>query len=280
MVSKRGAVQVDRTLLVMNNNSGIERLGRGTDGCPEPLAFWDFQEAAGEARVSRMGHPFRLHEGGGTVARADEGVFGPHAAVFGDGSWLELPRSECGALNIHGTEAQMTLIAWIKRRQSAYGGCQAVAGMWNEHERRQYCLFLNLGIWDSAEQVGAHVSAIGGATPGYKYCMDAAIGGTVVPFDEWQCVAITYDGQCARAYLNGRLDEREGRNPYPYPYGLFDGGEGGADFTVGAVARPDWVDEQFVPHGSSIANPFVGLLAGLAVFDRALTDDELKAVCG
>lgn len=256
----------------MSNVSNIfERLtsDKCADKMPHPIAFWDFQEPAGA-------HPYRLREGSGRVGRADVGFFGPHSAILSDGSWLELPRTECGALNIHGPEAQVTVIAWIKRHEGEYGGCQAVAGMWNEHDRRQYCLFLNLHIWDSAQQVGAHISSIGGATPGYKYCMDAAIGATPVLFDEWQCVAITYDGRHARAYLNGRLDERAGRNPYPYLGGIFDGGEDGADFTVGAVARPDWVDENFVAHGSKIANPFVGLLGGLAVYDRALGDEEIR----
>jgi len=147
-----------------------------------------------------------------------------------------------------------------------------------DNGKRQYCLFLNLGIWNSAEQVCAHVSSIGGATPGYRYCMDAAIGKTPVPFDQWECVGTTFDGTFARAHLNGKPDERGDRNPYRYEGGLFDGGPDGADFTVGAVARPERVDENRVPHGHAIANNFAGLLGGLAVFGRALTEDELAGL--
>ena len=64
----------------------------------------------------------------------------------------------------------------------------------------------------------------------------------------------------------GRLDERPGRNPYPYPGGIFDGGPAGADFTVGAVHR-----------GVEMGNFFAGLLGGLAVYQRALSDPTWRA---
>jgi hypothetical protein len=141
-----------------------------------------------------------------------------------------------------------------------------VAGIWNETaKKRQYCLFLNLRIWNSAEQVCGHVSAIGGPTPGYRYCMTASIGGTPVSKGEWHTAAFTYDGHHARSYLDGRLDVRDGFNPYEYPDGLFDGGEDGADFTVGAVDR-----------SGEMGNFYNGLLGGLAVFNRALSEEELR----
>ncbi|MES2462261.1 MAG: LamG-like jellyroll fold domain-containing protein [Armatimonadota bacterium] len=250
---------------------------------PGLLCFWDFQEKAGQERVSRIGEPYRLREVKAPVERVEGGIFGPYAARFARDSAgsLAIPRANCPALNIHGPRAQVSLIAWIKRdptHPKDAGACQAVAGMWNEHARRQYCLFLNLRIHESAEQVGAHISHLGGATPGFKYCMDAAIGATKVPPSTWQCVAITYDGVFARAYLNGRLDERGDRNPYRYEGGIFDGGPDGADFTVGAVLRPERVDEQFVAHGSVLANRFYGLLGGLAVYRRALSDAEISAI--
>ncbi len=172
------------------------------------------------------------------------------------------------------------MVAWIKRGRSPGGGCEAVAGMWNEHGQRQYGLFLNLLIHDSAQQVGAHVSSVGGPTPSHLYCMDAAIGATPVPFDEWQCIAMTYGGGEARSYLNGILDERPGRNPYPYEGGIFDGGAEGANFTVGAVARPQYVDMRDgrpVEVGHVQANLFHGLMGGLAVYDRALEPHEVLA---
>lgn len=254
------------------------------DGIPGLVSFWTFQEPEGSPRIAAGRAKLALKELGGTVARADEGVFGSYSAAF-TGDELSrpcfyVPRAEAQPLNFHGPGAQVSIVAWVKRRfvPALEGHCQAVAGMWNEHGKRQYCLFLNLRIHESAEQVCAHVSHVGGPTPGFKYCMDAAIGATPVPFDRWQCVAITYDGEYARAFFNGRLDSRGGRNPYHYPHGLFDGGPNGADFTVGAVSRPEHVEMiagRPVEYGSVQANCFRGLLGGLAVFDRALDAAEI-----
>lgn len=248
---------------------------------PDLVAFWDFADApSGPGFVARGPHAYRLHEQDGAVERVRDGVFGPHAIRLGQGPWLSCPRAACPALDLHGPDAQFTVVAWLKREPAPpeQPGCQAVAGMWNEHGRRQYCLFLNLHIHDSAEQVGAHVSGVGGPTPGFKYCMDAAIGATPVPFDTWRVAAASYDGHAAYAWLDGRLDTRGDRNPYAYPAGLFDAGADGADFTVGAVARPERVDEARVAHGAVIANRYHGLLGGLAVYARALSADEIAAI--
>ncbi|MBC7807206.1 MAG: LamG domain-containing protein [Akkermansiaceae bacterium] len=258
---------------------------------PDLISFWDFSEPTGKERVARGAHPYRLRDSDPKkpVARVEEGIFGSHSARILPGSAFHIPRAECPALNLHGAKAQVSLVAWIKREPSPNAwSCQAVAGMWNEHSKRQYCLFLNLQIWDSKEQVGAHISAVGGATPGYKYCMDAAIGATPVPLGKWQCVAITYDGKYARAFINGKLDSRGGdggsgsggRNPYRYDGGIFDGGPDGADFTVGAVLRPAKVDDDHREHGSVLANNYHGLLGGLAVYRRALTDEEIRKLAG
>jgi len=241
------------------------------------ICFWNFQEPAGQPRVAQGPHGYALVEQNGPIERVDDGPF-DGAARLKPGQFFNIARADCPALDIHGADAQVSLIVWLRRAKGGRG-CEAVAGMWNEYKRRQYCLFLNLGIWDSSQQVGAHVSSIGGATPGYKYCMDAAIGETKVPFESWQCCAMSYDGTFAKAWLNGRLDERGDRNPYRYEGGLFDPGEHGADFTVGAVSRPNNVDKQQAGV-EDIGNQYHGDLAGLAVYNRALTDAEMLALAG
>jgi len=251
---------------------------------PNRIAFWDFQ---GDDFTSPGLPPLSLQSKGKPPEFAAEGVFGARSLRFRtDGhlaaNYLFATAAAAPALNLGGPDAQVTVVAWIKREPGAYPGCQFLAGVWNEHHRRQYGLFLNLAIWDSAEQVGAHVSGHGGPTPGFPYCMDVAIGATPVSFDEWHCVALTYDGTEAAAWLDGTLDRRDppgqpGRNPFVYPGGLL---KGDADFTVGAVFRPARVESDgqggFRETGSVIANPFVGLLGGLAVFDRALASSELR----
>lgn len=255
---------------------------------PGLVAFWDFQD---DSLRSLSPPHLALECGGVPPVPTNEGVFGPRSLKFeavGDlaKGFLFLPAAGDHPLSLGGSDSQLTVMAWIKREHSAYDGCQFLAGVWNEHHRRQYGLFLNLKIWDSAGQVGAHVSQHGGPTPGYPYCMDVAIGATPVEFGAWHCAAMTYDGRDAAAYLDGRLDVREpqgepGRNPFHLPGGL---NPESADFTVGAVSRPGRVEPDpaggFREIGSLIANPFVGLLGGLAIFRRSLSAPELAELSG
>ena len=234
------------------------------------LCFWDFLDDSESEFISSGACAYQLTSMNGKVLRDSDGIFGPTSIRIQEGQWLHSLRSHCPRLNICGRQSQVTIMAWIKRAKQAQDHCEAVAGMWNETAlARQYCLFLNLHIWDSANQVCGHVSRIGGPTPGYKYCMDAAIGATAVPFDLWQCVGFTYDGSEAKSYLNGQLDARPDRNPYGYEGGLFDGGAHGADFTVAAVDR-----------SGVMGNWFAGALGGLAVFDRALSLREMAYMSG
>ncbi|ANE48831.1 hypothetical protein SY83_09950 [Paenibacillus swuensis] len=248
--------------------SRAEAMAQAITNHPALLSFWDFQEEAGSDRVAKGPHGYRLREMDGPIARADDGVFGPYAADMTFGQWFNLPRAECPALNFHGLEGHLTLIAWVKRAGRVNTECQAIAGMWNEsNKKRQYCMFMDLSIWDSADQVCGHVSSVGGPTPGYIYCMTTAIGGTAVSKEEWHAIAFTYDGVHAKVYLDGELDPRKEFNPYLYDGGLFDGGEDGADFTVGSVDR-----------SGEAGNRYVGLMGGLAVFNQALTEDEIRSL--
>ncbi|MGE9294254.1 MAG: LamG-like jellyroll fold domain-containing protein, partial [Puniceicoccales bacterium] len=177
-------------------------------------------------------------------------------------------RAACPSLDIHGPEGRLTLVAWIRRQKTAHGGCEFVAGQWNEsHCGRQYGLFLNIGVWQQHHQVCGHLSNVGGPTPGFKYCIDGPVGATPVSCDEWAVVAMSYDGQNGYAWLDGQLDARAGLNPYSLSGGLHDGGPKGSDFTVGAVDR-----------SGEIGNFFTGHIAGLAVYNRALSPAEIYAL--
>ncbi|MNI33225.1 hypothetical protein D3C73_871610 [compost metagenome] len=237
----------------------------GLLGHPALIAFWDFQEEAGQGRVAKGPFNYVLKECAGHVQRVEDGIFGPFAASFQFGDWLSIPRVECPELDFHGEKSDLTIIAWLKREENDYGHCQAVAGIWNEtEEKRQYAMFLNLRIWDSSEQVGGHVSSSGGPTPGHPWCMTSSIGATPVTKGEWHVAGFTYDGTYSVAYLDGKIDERETYNPYLYEGGLHDGGVSGADFTVGAVHRSE-----------EMGNFYTGLIGGLAVFNRALSAEEM-----
>jgi hypothetical protein len=230
---------------------------------PALVSFWDYQ---GDDELRAKGpHAHVLEEMAGPIERRQEGVFGPASLRLEFGQWLRVPRAQCPELNFHGVGAKLTIAAWVKREPAPINNCQAVAGMWNETLRmRQYCLFLNLRIWDSAEQACGHISSTGGPTPGHPWCMTSAIGATPLPLHEWTYIAFTYDGSFAKIYINGKLDARLAFNPFPYFDGLYDAGNAGADFTVGGVHR-----------SGEMGNFFAGSIGGLAVFREALTDQEI-----
>lgn len=233
---------------------------------PNLLCYWDF--GSKEPFVAKGRHQYRLLKGNGDpriTAQADNGI---KYLQIREREYLNIPRHLCPGLNLHGKDAAVTVIAWVKRETKSFDQCEAIAGVWNESfKKRQYCLFLNIKLHASANQVCGHISGVGGPTPGEKYCIDVSIGKTPLPFGEWHYVGFSYDSRQIRSYLDGNPDLSEGRNPYLYDQGIFDGGTDGADFTVGAVDRHD-----------EMGNYFVGGIRGIAIFDRALTDAEIAAL--
>lgn len=232
----------------------------------EPVCRWSFGEDAGEVRWSGGRERYGLQEMAGPVRRGSDGPGGGPTLELEEGQWLSCPRSRCPALNFRGKGARFSVLAWVRRRRKSTGECEAIAGLWNETgETRQYALFLNLHIWDSAQQACGHLSATGGPSPGYRYCMEAAIGTRPLAFETWHLVAFTFDGFWARIYLDGHLDYRPGLNPYYWPCPINDGGAAGSDFTVGGVLR----------HGA-MGNWFRGALGGLAIYDQCLDETSIE----
>ncbi len=261
-------------------DGGIAQDPRGVPGL---ISFWDFQEDAGEDRAASGSHAYRLREGVGPVRRVADGVCGPYAAFIDFGQWLRAPRADCPALDIHGRRG-VTVVAWVKRlrKPNQHDWGEFIAGIWDEHGKRQYALFLNLGQ-DSVRpdnaglddtgyghQVNGHVSDTGGPTPGFEWNRNASFSAATVPFDRWSCAAMSYDGASVRSYANGACDPRPRLNPFAFDGGLHDGGPDGADFYVGGDPVP----------GYGIADCYHGLLGGLAVYDHALGDDQLATLAG
>ncbi|WP_420401831.1 LamG-like jellyroll fold domain-containing protein [Flagellimonas sp.] len=227
----------------------------------QPLALWDFSKD--KSLVSSGEVNYELTKGNELVSfQKDEATA---YLNIEEGGYLYIPRKNCPALNFHGENSKFTIAAKIKRREKSYEQCEAIAGMWNEtRKKRQYYLFLNLLQKESGDQVCGHVSDVGGPTPGHRWARDASIGKTPVEYDEWVTVAFSFDGKYAKSYLNGKLDVRNDLNPYKFERQIFDGGDDGSDFTVGAVDRL-----------GEIGNFFVGGIAKLAVYDRALSEVEM-----
>lgn len=244
------------------------------------VALWDFKEKEGRDRKAVGLGKFPLEEENGTLPRISEGPMSGYSAQFGNKAFLKLENAKTGALNIFGVKQGVTVIAWVKWK----GNTGFVAGMWNEYQdggKRQYGLFVSLPHYNGRDQVCGHISNTGKPTPPFPYSIDYSASKQQVAKNQWQCVAFTYDGEYIKSFLNGEFQAREpelinntkgfegytdgltqSKNPYYFPNGM---GNNGSDFTVGAVLLK-----------SGMGNFFTGLIGGLAVFNRALSEDEIK----
>ena len=244
------------------------------------VALWDFKEKEGQARKAYGKRKFLLKEHNGTVPRANEGPLSGYSALFGNKAFLSLSNGKTAELNIYGKGQGVTVMAWVKWK----GNTGFVGGMWNEYQhggKRQYGLFVSLPYYNGANQVCGHISLTGKPTPPFPYSIDYSASPQLVKIDEWQFIAMTYDGEWIKSYVNGEFELRDtelidhtkgfegfpeglkkSKNPYYFPDGM---GNNGSDFTVGAVLLK-----------SGMGNFFVGLIGGLAIFNRALNSSEIK----
>lgn len=243
------------------------------------VAFWDFSGEGNQALTSKARMPYQLIPAKGGVKIVEEGPLSGYAIELdGKSGFLSLAHEASGELDIKTN--QVTVIAWVKWE----GGTGFVAGKWNEYAdggKRQYGLFVSLPYYNGADQVCGHISKSGGPTPPFPYSIDYSASKQKVPHDEWTCVAFSYDGQYIRSFLNGKYEAREpdlidhtkgflpdqpqgliqSKNPYYYPEGI---GNNASDFTVGAVELKD-----------GMGNFFRGKIGGIAVFNAALTEEEI-----
>jgi hypothetical protein len=273
------------------------------------VAFWTFGEEPGKPRLSiGTEDKFPLLEVGGPIGRVDGGPFSGYAADLNGKQYFKIPYAETGKLNISGSDAQVSMFAAVRivnLKQS-----RTIAGMWSEGKganddtgTRQYALLMNMPTYGGPRQLTPHISSEGGVTrradgSAFPWCCDYAASKSEVPEEEWCTLGFTYDGKYIRAYVNGVCEERKldpakdkrtdryftsegpdghdrGMNPYYHGRGIFrydpakhaqTKPDGGADFTVGARYAV----------GSFLKEATIGRFGGLAVFNVALTDEEMK----
>ena len=105
---------------------------------PGLVSFWSFGEATGAPRLSHTGE-YPLVDGHATkVARVAGGPFSGYSARFdGASTFLTLPNANLGALNISGANAQVTVVAWVKRDDSDHRLSRGVWQNVNHDPRRQ-----------------------------------------------------------------------------------------------------------------------------------------------
>jgi len=276
---------------------------------PGLVAFWTFGELEGKPRLSSgTKESLPLQEVGGPIVRAEGGPFSGYSAELNGKQYFKIPYAETGALNIGGPEAQVSMFAVVRLvnlRQS-----RTIAGMWSEgkgaHDdtgTRQYAMLMNMPTYGGPRQLTPHISSEGGVTrradgSAFPWCADYAASRSEVPEEEWCTLGFTYDGKFIKAYINGVMEERplepvkdrrtdpyfttegpnggdRGMNPYYHGRGIFryDAAKhavskpgGGSDFTVGARYAV----------GSMLKEATIGKFGVLAVFDRAISDAEMK----
>jgi len=268
-----------QTNLAKPNETLIKKI-KSLDGL---VSLWTFNEKPGKLRKAIGKGEFPLEESNGKVTRVNEGPLSGYSIFLDGTTFLTLSHSQTGQLNIYGDKSGVTLMAWIKWTGEHTG---FVGGMWNEYQdggKRQYGLFISLPHYNGKDQVCGHISKTGKPTPPFPYSIDYSASEQKVPKNEWCIVAFTYDGKFIKSYLNGVFEARyselisnttgfegypyglfQNKNPYYFPDGI---GNNGSDFTVGAVLLK-----------SGMGNFFKGLIGGLAVFDRALSENEIKSI--
>ncbi|MEW4565196.1 hypothetical protein AB1K70_21915 [Bremerella sp. JC770] len=278
---------------------------------PGLVAFWTFDEGPGQVRNSiAPDGDYPLAEVNGPIARANQGPYSGHSIDFNGKQYLQLDYEKTGKLNISGPDAQVSMFAVVRiidLRQS-----RTIAGMWSEGKgrnddsgTRQYALLMNMPTYGGPNQLVPHISSEGGVTrradgSAFPWCADYAATKRKVPEEQWCTLAFTYDGKYVTAYINGTYEKREldpkkdrrddryftqegpdgkdrGMNPYYHGRGIFQYDpekhaeskpDGGSDFTVGARYAV----------GSFLREATKGKFGGLAVFDRALSDEEIMAL--
>lgn len=280
---------------------------------PDLVAFWQFGEPEGEPRISSHTaerHP--LQEGGKPVARVPQGPYSGYAAHLTGENYFLIPYADTKDLNISGADAEVTMFAVVKLDNLQRG--RTIAGMWSEGKgagddsgTRQYSMLYNMPTYGGPDRLVPHISSEGGVTrradgSAFPWCADYAATAHPIPVKEWVTLGFTYDGEYIRAYLNGRLDAQDldpekhrrddpyfttegpdggdrGMNPYYHGRGIFAYDPekhadtkpmGGADFMVGAR----YVMGQLSEAGAMAQGQF----GGLAVFSRALTDEEMATL--
>ena len=272
----QGQILCEMSFLSKPNRTLLKKI-KSTDGL---VALWKFDEKPGKERKALGLGTFPLQESVREIDRINEGPLSGYSIKLDGTNYLTLPQSQTGQLNIYGEKRGVTVIAWIKWTGEQTG---FVGGMWNEYQdggKRQYGLFISLPHYNGEDQVCGHISRTGKPTPPFPYSIDYSASKQKVPYNEWCCVAFTYDGQIIKSYLNGAFEPREpelikntsgyegypngltqSKNPYFYPDGI---GNNRSDFTIGAVLLK-----------SGMGNFFKGFIGGVAVFNRSLTEKEI-----
>ncbi|MEN4450252.1 hypothetical protein [Mycobacterium sp. SM3041] len=273
------------------------------------VAVWDFQQdsAGGNVVTARTGLQSIILTAreSKTVRKdaTDPGPFGPSLVL--DGETVFVKDGDIGALDMSKGSGQVTVVNWVNDTAGnhddmaggkATNGIAFRAGAHCEggpEEARQYGSYFDASYflgWSHGHYT-PHIGAQDGPSPGYPWNRDYAGSArkyfTGVGQGQWHMEAFTYDGHQIIAYVDGLSDiwkdvaepeplvsgytlrQTVDRNPYLLDKPI-NGSPTTKRFSIGAAL-----------YGSP---PFPGInftkgnLGGVAVFNRALSPEEIMAI--
>lgn len=275
---------------------------------PGLVAFWMFGEDSDQPRQSSgTAKPHALEVMHGPISRVEGGPFSGYAAQLDGSQWFQIAHDKLDDLNISGPDAQVSMFAVVYIEDVERS--RTIAGIWNEgkgaHDdsgTRQYAMLTHMPMYGGARRLTPHISAEGGVTrradgSALPWNADYASPVSEMPERQWFTLGFTYDGKYIRVYQNGVFEPRvvdpekdnrtdryfmtegpdgghRGMNPYYHGRGIFrydpekheKAKMSPSPFTIGARHA----------EGRMLIDAFRGRFGGLAVFDRALSDDEMK----
>ena len=276
----------------------------------EPSGDFVAKQGAGRyALTAQRFDPLTQNYSAGVVERVYDtppgAPFGPLAAAVDEDHLLVVPDTATLAplLDIHGDNATLSMVAWMKadpRLRNAKGPSMSyghLCGIWSEPmSARRYVIFARSPRGQPCRGCTAmdvEVSRTGCSEPPCEWSISYALGSANIEYAVWQMVALTFDGHAIRSFVNGTLDYRAPHRVNPPSVPCNDTWQNPAPVTTwsnrsawgpgGAPTYPlnrtDFaVGGQKAAGGLTLGHPWNGLIAGLAVYARALTAAELKAL--
>ncbi len=212
----------------------------------KPIAWWRLNEMSGPVAVDSSGHHRDSHYEPGVVFFLE----GPASAEFCSPTVMNRAAMFAGG-RLRARVAELpdrySVSLWIWNGMPVEA--RAIAG-W----------FFSRGYDHGLQRYGDHVGVAGNqGSPGRLIYLSGndprviAIGQTAIDRWTWHHVCLARDGQQVRVYLDGKLDIQT-EAPQPLPSGL---------------------DQLFFGGRSDNQDNWEGRLDEIAVFDRALTEDEI-----
>lgn len=155
---------------------------------PGMVAGYSFDETSGTSASDSSGNNNTAAINGASWVA---GQYGNALSFNGNTNYLSIPNS--ASLDIEGTE--LSIAFWLSPLATS-GDTVLLGKFWNTTWSNPYYQY-------GVELQGANRPIfVLGTTTGYR---TAAMGGSVLPYNQWSHVAITFDGSQVKFYLNGSL---------------------------------------------------------------------------